>query len=402
MSDRVALRAVALQFWINGVIFASFIPRLPEIRRQLDLGLDEIGLLLTLGSLGGLVGSAVSAPAVARLGTRWAMTAGAAGLVITLPLIGVAQTPLVFMIGLALLHAFDVVTDVAMNIQGSRLSARRSHPVMSRLHGLWSVGTVFGGLGAVWAAGRVPLDVHLAAVAVVLAVMVLYVSPRLLRSDEVQPEPILDAPGPPAAAGDATVAGPSPREPSPRRSWRASPIGFAVFAVAALAVELIPADWSSLRLSVDVDASETTAGLGYLAVTVGMVVGRFSGDELVVRWGRNGLLLRATVLAGVGMVVAGLAPTSPLALAGFVVVGLGASAMFPQLYDAAASAPGRGSALLSALTAGIRVGAFLLPVTVGWLADQPGLTVGQAMIAVVVPAAIVLGVSAVTGKDAHH
>ena len=40
---------------------------------------------------------------------------------------------------------FDVLVDVSMNMQASWLSARRHTPVMNRLHGLWSLGTVVGG-----------------------------------------------------------------------------------------------------------------------------------------------------------------------------------------------------------------------------------------------------------------
>ena len=43
--DRRALRSVGLQFLINGVVFASFIPRFPEIRDRLDISLDTLGLL---------------------------------------------------------------------------------------------------------------------------------------------------------------------------------------------------------------------------------------------------------------------------------------------------------------------------------------------------------------------
>ncbi|MCP4222575.1 MAG: MFS transporter, partial [Actinomycetia bacterium] len=76
MSDIRSLRAVATQFWINGMVFASFIPRLPEIRDRIEIDLATLGLLLTLGSLGGLAGSAICGPVIQRFGTRRAMIGG--------------------------------------------------------------------------------------------------------------------------------------------------------------------------------------------------------------------------------------------------------------------------------------------------------------------------------------
>ncbi len=67
--DRRALRSVAVQFFVNGALFASFIPRLPEIRDRVDISVDQVGLLLSLAGVAGLVGSAAVGPAITRLGT---------------------------------------------------------------------------------------------------------------------------------------------------------------------------------------------------------------------------------------------------------------------------------------------------------------------------------------------
>ena len=127
------------------MVFASFIPRLPEIGNRLDVDLAQLGLLLTLGSVGGLAGSALCGPVIQRIGTKRTMIGGALGLTLSLQIIGFATAPAVFLVGLMAMH---LVTDVSMNLQDSWLSARRSTPVISRLHGLWSVGTVVGGIGA--------------------------------------------------------------------------------------------------------------------------------------------------------------------------------------------------------------------------------------------------------------
>ncbi len=65
-------------------------------------------------------------------------------------------------------------------------------PVMNRLHGLWSLGTVSGGIVTVLVnRADVSVQVHLAVVAVALLAVSLFVVPGLLRVDEPHhPEPI--------------------------------------------------------------------------------------------------------------------------------------------------------------------------------------------------------------------
>ncbi len=387
------MRAVAAQFWLNGMVFSSFLPRLPELRAELGLDLPGLGWALTLGSLGGFLGSAACGPLVARLGPARTTVMGGAVLVACLPLVGLARGPAAFVVAIALLHAADTVADVGMNTIGSALSAQRSAPVMSRLHGLWSVGTICGGLAATATVGVLSTAAHLAAVSGLLAATLVYVGPRLLADGDAAVRraatgvgaeaPVEPDPDPEPGPGEAVAPGPTDRS-----AWRPMVV-VAVLAAATVAIEMVPSDWASLALSTDLGAGDRLAGAGFVAVTGGMVVGRLCGDWLTVRLGPARLGRAALGLGVTGAVAVAVAPTAPVALAGFVVGGLGASALFPRLYDAAARAPGNPGANLGALTAGIRVGAFAVPVTVGALAGT-ALTVGQAMAAVVLAAALVL------------
>ncbi|MDH3681635.1 MAG: MFS transporter [Acidimicrobiia bacterium] len=365
-SDARALRSVAVQFFVNGVVFSSFIPRLPEIRTEIGVSLGGLGLLLTLGSLGGLVGSALCGRLIERFGSRTVLVLAAAGMVVTLPVIGFASAPGVFLAALLLLQMFDVLTDVSMNLQGSWLSRRRHTPVINRLHGLWSVGTVAGGALATVAAGAVSLRAHLSVVALVLVVAVAALAPGLVAGDLGSDEPT------PATE----------RAPLVRAGF------FAALALMAAAVEIVPSDWAALRLAEDFDLEPSRAGLGFVAFTMGMVAGRFGGDAATVRLGPRTVLRAAAATSALGGVLATLVPWATVSIVGFAVAGLGASVVFPGLYDRAAREPGRPGAMLGALTAGIRVGLLALPVTVGTLAGTAALSVGGAMAVVIVPAAV--------------
>ena len=265
-----------MQFFVNGVVFASFVPRLPEIRERLGLSLDELGVMLTIGAMIGLVASMASPAIIHRLGTRRALIALVMFMLAGLVIIGLAWTPVIFLIGFSAILMADGVVDVAMNLQGSWLSARRHAPVMNRLHGLWSLGTVTGGLVAAQAAASgVSLRTQLIIVAAVLAAALVFVGRGLLQVDEGGDEP---------DAVDGVVL----------QRTRARWIMLIVLAVSggfALTVELVSSDWAAFRLSEDFDTSLGFAGLGFVAFSVGMTIGRLFGDAMLVRLG-DALLFR--------------------------------------------------------------------------------------------------------------
>jgi hypothetical protein len=162
---------------------------------------------------------------------------------------------------------------------------------------------------------------------------------------------------------------------------------------AAFTVEVGPSDWAAFRLGDDLGLGPRLAGLGFVATTTGMVIGRFGGDLATARLGGARLTRMATVTALAGVAVATLVPWPALAVAGFALAGLGAAVLFPRIYDEAAQAA-RPGAMLGAMAAGIRVSAFTVPVAIGYLGSTDALPVGAAMALVIFPAgACILAVS---------
>lgn len=367
--DRRALTSVAVQFFVNGMLFASFVPRLPEIRDRIDIGNDTLGQLLAIGGLSGVLGSLAVGRLVERFGTRRLLFVAGTLLCASLSIIGVATVPAVLVIGLAAMSIFDVLVDTAMNLQGSWISGRRSAPVMNRLHGLWSLGTVVGGVGASQLAGiGVSLQVHLFVVAGLLLAAVVFVSAGLLREDEHVVDPV--------AAGSPSSGTPGSGRVATR--WLRGPLVlFAVLSAASIAMEMTSSDWAAFRLSDDFGATAGFAGLAYVAFTVGMTVGRFGGDSAVVRLGSQRVADGGIGLSILGLATASFAPVEWLVLVGYALAGLGIATQFPKLYDDAAKYPGRPGAGLGALTGGSRIALLITPIAVGTLASSR-LSVGEA------------------------
>lgn len=369
--DQRALRAIAVQFFVNGALFASFIPRLPEIRDRVGVTVAGVGLLMSIAGVTGLIASATVGRAISRFGTRSVMLVAGTLVSLSLPVVGLATTPVVLLIGLAGMLSFDVFVDVAMNMQGSWLSARRHTPVMNRLHGLWSLGTVIGGVSSSRiAAAGVSLSIHLVSAGAVLFAVMAYVGRGLLRIDEHHQTSTVNT-------------------PSDDRTRRLSPI-LALFLLAgffAVAVESTSIEWAAFRLTDDYAASAGLAALAYVAVTAGMTIGRFVGDWATVQLGPHRLTQLSLVLSGTGLAAASLVSDRYLNLAGYAIAGLGIATLLPMLYDTAAQHPGKAGAGLGALTAGLRTASLTIPLGVGTL-GATGLSVGSAIAIVTLPSVI--------------
>ena len=369
-TDRRALTAVAVQFFVNGALFASFIPRLPEIRDRVGISVAGVGLLMSIAATTGLASSALVGPAIARFGTRRVMLGSGAVVSLSLPVVGIATNQGVLLVGLVGMLAFDVLVDVAMNMQGSWLSSRRHAPVMNRLHGLWSLGTAIGGFSASRiAAAGVSLSVHLVVAGAVLLAVVGLLSRGLLRVDE---HPSAEHQAPPA------------RHSSRFRRLSPTLVLFGLIGLFSVAIESPAIDWAAFRFTDDFGATAGFAALGYVAVTMGMTVGRLGGDWAIVRVGNRSLARASIVLSGLGLLAATVVSNRFVGLAGYGVAGLGIATMLPGLYDAAAKHPGRPGAGLGALTGGIRTASLVVPFLVGSLAST-SLSVGSAIAVVTLP-----------------
>jgi len=413
-SHNRAVRAVAGQFWINGMVYASLVPRFPEIRERLEISNTNLGVILALAGVGGFCGSAASSSIIERFGSRETIVVATFAALAILPLVGLAPSSALLIVLMAALASLDVLVDIAMNLQGSWLSARRAKPIMNRLHGLWSVGSVIGGLAAVRAtAAGLSLFTHLAVVAVVLAAAEVLLIRHLLGSEELETASAVKPLGSQDLVDSDLVKKPPLR---PRLAFVLAFLG-----AAAIAMEMTTTDWAAFRLADDLGVDGGRVGLGFVPFTSGMVTGRFLGDNIEVRLGEARMVRIAAGLAGVGLALATLVPLTLadgavgfvgrvpslsisssvglwISTAGFFVAALGVSVIFPQLYDAAAKAPGRPGQALGAMTAGSRLATLATPLMVGLFADQLGV-VGLAVAVVTIPSCVFVAMVRMESSD---
>jgi MFS family permease len=362
--------AVATLFFVNGMTFSNWIPRIPEVRDRLGLDNGGLGATLLGGGLGGLIGSFLVAKVIARFGTRNALTVAASLLAVALPLIAVAPSAVVLLLVLTLLGFLDVINDMAMNSQGVMVEQRLGRSIINRLHGTWSLGFTLGTLlGLLASAAELGVGTHLTIIAVVLFATVMGARRYLLSSDDVNDS-------------DDTA-------PKGSRRLSGALVAMALMAIGISFIEIVPNDWGSVLLR-DVFDAGRWSGAANVAFAGSMLVGRMSGDHVLDRIGRARLLNGALVMATVGAAVVVVAPLTGIAIVGFALWGLGVSVLFPQLYAIAATLKNTSAgAGLGAMGVGQRLGFLLAPLGVGAVADTSSLRVaigvitGAAILAIV-------------------
>ena len=362
--------AVTVAFVAHGLLAAAWVVRIPQIKEHLGLSEGSMGVALLGAPVGVVIAVRFAGRIIASRGSR--ATTIAAGIVCAGALVplGLAWNLGALILALLLLGASLGLMDVAMNAQGVAVERGYGRPLMSGLHGAYSIGTLAAALAGSGAAqAGVPVPVHLAAAAVVLAALVAVGCRGLLdRSADAVPVPA-EPPEPPErderSAPDAAAAAPSSR-------WLPAMLG--VIGLCSFVGEGAVADWSAIYLREDLCTGPGFAGLGYAGCAVAMTVGRLAGDRVVARFGAVPVLRAGSLTAALGLGL-GLAAGHPAAaVCGFTIFGLGAAVVAPVTFSAAGNIPGVPAAAgISRVTGLGYLGLLGGPPVIGFVAQGVGL-----------------------------
>ncbi|MFD9094849.1 MFS transporter [Streptomyces collinus] len=369
---RRAKWAIACLFCFLGLQYATWAARLPALKARLDLGAGELGLLLMACGAGAAASFPLVAHLMRRLGSRRLSLASA--LCLTALLMALSAVPN-YPLALLVLCADGVAVgclNVAMNAQGAALEKAYGRTAMSQLHATFSAGLLAAALlasGSTALTASVPA--HFAVAAAVLLLLLARARTGLLPHEEPRP-----AEPPPGEARS--------EEPRSRKRWArtALPSGRTLLMGCAMAFGTITEgamnDWSTLYMKDIVKAPASVAPLGIAVVSVMMLLARVRADRWRGRWGDGRVVRTGSAVAGTGLALAlaagGVLPT----LLGFACVGLGAAAVTPCVYVAAAE---RGSDALSLVAAMGTTGLLAGPALIGFVAGAGGLTLGMATVA---------------------
>jgi MFS family permease len=359
MTPRWSREAVAVFFFINGAVLASWVPHIPAIKSRHLMSDGQLGLVLLSMAAGSVLALPVAGWIVGRLGSRVMTAAAGVALCLVLPLPVASPSVAMLSVSLALLGACNGLLDVAMNAQAADVEQRVGRPIMSSFHALFSLGGVAGALLAGGAMAVGIGDVTHVGVSAVIALSAAVVAlPGLVR---------------PRAAHDR--AGPSVARPS------GILLTLGILALLGLLAEGAMADWSAVYLHDTLGSSPSVAAVGFAAFSLAMAAGRFTGDALVGRLGPRRVLRGSSALAAGGLGAALLLGHPAIGVVGCALVGLGIANIIPVLFSAAARMPGvpPGRALAAVATTGY-LGFLAGPPLIGVVAEAAGLATGLGLV----------------------
>jgi predicted MFS family arabinose efflux permease len=373
-----ATRATYVAFIACGFAFASWASRIPQVRDRLHLTSQQLGLVLLTLAAGSVIALVLAGMIVHRFHSR--ATVAVMSVLLGMALVGVALGFLVgvvpLVVGLFVYGFASATWDVAMNVQGAAVERLSGRAIMPRFHAGFSVGTVAGALvGALMVAVGVPVTAHLVAVAVLVAVATPVAVRRFVA--DVDPEAATADAGTQNGGGTASALG---RWLEPRTLL----VGLVVLAFAF--AEGAGNDWVGLALIDGYQQPAVVGTLGFAVFLAAMTAGRWFGDGLLARYGRVAVVRAQGALAIVGLLLFVFGTAMPVAFAGLLLWGVGASLGFPVGMSAAADDPAAAAGRVS-VVASIGYCAFLGgPPLIGYLGHS--VTVLRALMSVAVVLAL--------------
>ncbi len=362
---RRARLAIGVVFLVNGAVFGSWAPHIPLVQERLGLGPALLGTALLAAAVGALVAMLAAGAMIARFGSAPVTRVSGLLFCAALPFVALAPSLPALVAALGLLGAANGVMDVAMNAHGVAVETRLQQPIMSSLHGMFSLGGLLGAGAGALLLGWLPPAAHVLAATVVLLATAMIAMRHLLP-------------------GRVDVGDAGPHFVLPTRAA----LGFGALAFLVLMTEGAILDWSAAWMRGDLHASPSIAATAFAAFSAAMAAGRFGGDRLRRRWGATVLVRGSACVAAAGVALALLVATPVGAMLGFALAGLGLSNTVPVLFGAAGRLPGQQPGAAIAATASVGYVGFLVgPPLIGLVAEATSL--GRALILLVIACGLV-------------
>jgi MFS family permease len=360
-------------FWANGLLFGVWASRIPAIRDRYELSSTTLGLLLLCVAFGAVSAMVFTGRIVDRFGTLRLSRSFAWAMIATFVLIGFAPNVYVLAFVLTIMGFTGGGLDVAMNALASDLEKASKRSLMSRFHGMWSVGTTMGATsGLVTLSLGFATITHIMLTSIFAAVVVFAIDRGVWENSTVEEN----------------------QSSTPFR-FPTGALGLVcLFAFVTFLGEGVIMDWGSIYLIDIFDAPKSVGAAGLLVFTSTMMVVRFVGDPFIDRFGTYNSARAASITATIGALIIFLAPNVWFVFLGYFILGVGFSIMAPLAFSQAGKIEGVSTGQAMSSVAVLGYGSLLVgPPTVGIIADI--LTLRAAFLGLAILCAILIVTSKV-------
>lgn len=342
--------ALSTYFFLSGLCFATWASRIPTIKDFFDFNEAQLGTVLLSMPISSLIGLPISGWLVSKFDSRLPLIVAMLFLTMALTFIGFADTPFLLVAALSLYSFSSRILYISMNTQSITIQKKYTKKIVGSFHGLWSTGGLLGVVfSTIMVKYNIPLQIHLAIIAVFIAIISLLVFSYTLKNDK-------------STFGNKLIFG----KPDPFIFY----LGLLVFFAAICEGGMF--DWSGVYFKEVIN--EPIFTYGYLLFMAAMAFSRFYSDRLMEVIGLEKTYIFSSVLIAVGILLAITFPYFYPALIGFCLVGLGTAAIFPMTFMLAGTSkkysPGMAISIISTYAT---VGMLIGPPLVGYVAHAFGL-----------------------------
>lgn len=358
-SKKTIRLAVSLFYFGQGLVFASWASRIPDIKAMLHLSDAALGSILLALPIGQMITMPLSGRLVAIYGSKKILTLSTPLYALCLTNLALATQGWHLAFFLLLFGIVGNLCNIALNTQAVSAETHYGKPIMSSFHGSWSLGLFTGAL-----VGLLMMNLHLTTnihfwIITPIAWVHIFINQRFL------------------------LIGKSPHKEKPK--FLIKPQGILVqlgiIAFCSMATEGAMMDWSGVYFKEIIHAPAKWVILGYASYSAMMTVGRFIGDRFIAAYGRKTMLQLCGVVISTGMFLSVVFPNLMIATIGFMLVGIGVSVIIPMTYTIAGNNNKMPSSLAIAMVSSIGYFGFLMgPPLIGYISELLNLRYSFALI----------------------
>jgi MFS family permease len=352
MNPRIA---VSLYFFANGLQYASWAGRIPDLQDMYHMDNRLMGFILLAHSIGAFITMPITGWLTQLFSSR--TVAMVSGIFFSIFFACATLSPNYWMLlaSFTLMGVSTGIMDIAMNAQAVEVERSYKRPIMTFFHALFSIGMVAGGLlDSVFISQAIALPTHFGWIAAIAIFMVIIGKAGMikdLRSEQEEKQSTFRIP-----RGIVLVLG--------------------VITLCCMMGEGAMSDWSTnyMKNIIATPVAYTTFGLTAFAAT--MTIGRLLGDRARLRYGDYRILAVGGACAIIGMIAVLSALHFAVVIIGFGLIGIGLSNIVPISFSLSGNikglSPGVGIAMVSTIGySGFMVG----PPLIGFIADAYNLRI---------------------------
>ncbi|OCA69096.1 hypothetical protein BBI01_17965 [Chryseobacterium artocarpi] len=319
-------RATQLIFLACGIALSSWAPMIPLAKDRLSLIDSELGLLMLFLGFGAIVAMPITDWFIQKFGCRTAISAASVLISLSLPFLMIIKNWTSMSICLFLFGSGIGMIDVAMNAHGALIEKKLKKPIMSALHGLYSIG---GLLGPILFGFIMKINIPTIYSAVIISIIILLIvfsqyKTLLSKSEEKNIQ---------KSEQEFTES-----RLKKKGGWL-NPVLLIVGMMCFIGFSSEGAllDWGALLLRDTKGINEKFAGIGFACFSIAMAAMRLIGDKILSKFDQGSVVFYGSIIVFIGYLMAILSPSIPLSLLGFVLIGIGGANIVPVFFSVAAS-----------------------------------------------------------------